>query len=289
MPEEASKKKYAYLDYLSTAELEAILRAAALSEESDDPAMIDYLLEVIVKREQEAQTVPDVDKMREDFETLYRGLEEPLYPCEEPNRTLEVPRQPTPKKRLLRHIVLAAALVGILIAATCLPVFGYDNVIQMVAYWTAEQFGFRIEDNSQSGNLTRQSNQQLPEEYQELQSVLEKRGIHLSVPNFPEGFVAEEPLFSVDSTTGDIEFTIMYIKDIDYICFNLIYNGGLPSNVYEKDSNMEQYEYAATIHYLFNNTETITAVWVIDNLEYCIFTNSSSVDIKDIIQSVHKE
>ena len=58
MAEDASKK-YAYLNQTSTEELNAILRASFLSEETDDPALIDYILEVIARRETEDSKIPD--------------------------------------------------------------------------------------------------------------------------------------------------------------------------------------------------------------------------------------
>lgn len=285
MHEDASREKYAYLDHLSTGELESLLRAGILAEDSSDPEMMDYLLEVIVKRETENGHMPDLNEAREDFERLYRGLEDPLYPCEEPERT--PPLSATGRKRL-RRVLAAAVLAAILIALTCVPVFGHASVVQMVASWTAEQFRFQIADDP--GNAAQQSNQQLPEEYQELQTVLEERGIQLSVPDFPEGFVAEDPLLYVDTATENIEFSIMYLSDTDYIGFNLTQNGGLSFLAYEKnDSEIEQYDYAGVTHYIFKNTGTTMAAWEMDDFGYCIFTNSPAVKLKDIIQSTHKE
>lgn len=290
---DASKKKYAYLDQLSTEDLKAILRASALSEEADDPALIDYALEVIMQREKEQYEIPDAGETRKEFDQLYRELESPLYPIadEEAAKPCELHlSKAQTKKRSIRRTLIAAAIIAAVIFLTCIPVFGYANVVQMVAYWTADQFGFRIEDSSQFGNLTRQSNQQLPEEYQELQAILKERGIQFFVPEFPEGFKAEEPFLLVDTATANIEFSIMYTFNNDYIGFNLTQNEELPLLVYEKNNNeIEQYNYAGVTFYIFKNTGTITAAWVMDNLGYCIFTNSPSVNVKDIIHSMYKE
>lgn len=292
MPEDASKKKYAYLDHLSTAELEEMLCAAVMLEESDDSAMMDYLLEVIVKREQETNNLPGMDRMREDFETLYRGLEEPLYPSEEESSSeshTAVSIQPS-KRKTLRRIIMVAALLGILIALTCIPVLGHANVVHLMAYWTAEQFGFQVADRV-TGDLTRQSNQQLLEEYQELQTALDERGFQFSVPEFPEGFEPEEPFLYIDPTTGNIDFSIMYMRGKDYISFDIIQNEGLSSTKYEKNSSdVEQYMCAGIIHYIFNNYDgTMITTWVNNSLEYCISTNSKSIEIKQVIQSMYKE
>lgn len=76
-----ANKKYAKLDQLTTAELESILRAD-LSDVESDPELIDHVLEVILEREQEESDSSSSDRARAraDFEKLYKGLNEPLYP-----------------------------------------------------------------------------------------------------------------------------------------------------------------------------------------------------------------
>lgn len=76
-----ANKKYAKLDQLTTAELESILRAD-LSDVESDPELIDHVLEVILEREQEESDSSSSDRREpgQDFEKLYKGLNEPLYP-----------------------------------------------------------------------------------------------------------------------------------------------------------------------------------------------------------------
>ena len=82
-----ANKKYAKLDQLTTAELESILRAD-LSETESDPELIDHVLEVIIEREKEEHdsSASDRARARADFETLYKDLNEPLYPIPERDR-----------------------------------------------------------------------------------------------------------------------------------------------------------------------------------------------------------
>ena len=80
MAEDASKKVYFHLAQLSTEELETILRASALSENIDNLDLVDYILEVIVLREQEKNNALDIEQARKDFDQYYRDLDTPLYP-----------------------------------------------------------------------------------------------------------------------------------------------------------------------------------------------------------------
>lgn len=73
------KQKYSHLDQLSTEDLKAILRTAALSAETDDLDLVDHILEVIVLQEKQQDNVLEIEQAREDFEKLYRNLDEPLY------------------------------------------------------------------------------------------------------------------------------------------------------------------------------------------------------------------
>lgn len=80
-------------------------------------------------------------------------MNEPLYPI--PERTTgpghELPFHIKSRRRKVRRTLLAAAVVAVLVALTCIPVLGDANLFQLVAHWTTEQFSFRVmEDGSSS-------------------------------------------------------------------------------------------------------------------------------------------
>ena len=69
-----------------------------------------------------------------------------------------------------------------------------------------------------------------------------------------------------------------------------MYNISLKGGQYEKDSDdVEEYIYNDIVHYIFSNNANMTAVWLMGEMEYCITTNSDSVNMKELIQSVYEE
>ena len=88
MAKNSCNEKYAYLNRLSTQQLEKLLRADIESPKSGDQGVIFYILEVIERREEEHPTgrLPDEDKAWEEFQKYYNipegeGLS--LYPAED--------------------------------------------------------------------------------------------------------------------------------------------------------------------------------------------------------------
>lgn len=297
MSDDSSKKKYVNLDQLDTSTLESILRTELLSPEEDNAEMIDSILEVMVEREQKNNpgNLPDTNKAREEFHRLYRNLEEPLYPTKAEKETATAPSpEPIPftsrsKRRSLRRFLIVAAVIAALITATSIPVLGYANVIQMVAHWTAEQFSFQTASGS-SEDQVRATQEILPPEYSELQAALEPSGIRVAIPEFPEGFEAEEPTMHTSPETGDVKFSIMYTKDPDYITLDIVQNSGQPVTKYEKDQEaVETYPCGGVTHYIFRNKESNVATWYTNELEYCLATSLPVSELEQMIQSIYEE
>lgn len=282
MHEDASRKKYACLDHLSTEELESLLRAGILAEDSSDPEMMDYLLEVIVKREKESGHMPDLNRAREDFERLYRGLEEPLYPCDEPEHT---PSSSAAGRKRLRHVLAAAVLAAILIALTCVPVFGHASVVHMVASWTAEQFHFSIPEPPPANSKS----QEVPEEYAELRQAMEECGNELVVPDFPSDFDIGEPVFHYSAENERIDFSIMYTKNEEFFILAVTQDIRERHDSVQFEKNAEDIEYYVNngvTYYIYSNNDNNTASWYISNVEYSIVTNVSVSLLKNILTTI---
>ena len=217
MAGDASKKNYSYLSQMSTEELETILRSSALSEEADDPDLVDHILEVIMLREKNNNDVLAIEQARKDFDKFYRNLDEPLYPIAEDEGETAVPDKPhltvsRTQKRRIKHVLIAAAVIAVLVSLAYIPVLGYNNIIQMVAYWTAEQFGFHPAGQTPAteNNPRQTAPQQVPKEYSELQEIMLKYGVELVVPSFPEGFEVGEPVLSYLPEKGTLSFMVIY-------------------------------------------------------------------------------
>ena len=293
MADEDSKKRYTNLEQMSTEDLESILRTAALMGEEIEPDLMDRILEVIVKREEnkEENKFPDVKQAREEFDQLYRNLKEPLYPIEpseESSSQAQIPFQ-TASKRKRDHLLLRVAIVAAILAvAMTLPVFGHESIFQIVAQWTAEQFSFRPSGALPSGG-NRQS-EPVPEEYAELQAALHDNGIErVIVPRYiPEGFQAEETFLYDSPETGAIKFDIVYEAEDNYIHFSAHRVTNHSELIYEKDdNNVDPYLYSGVEHFIFSNNGENISAWYVGEIEYAITTRLSVLELKQIINSMY--
>lgn len=282
MGDEYSKKRYSHLDQLSTKDLEEILRASALSEEADNPELIDQILEVIAERESEH--LPSAEQARRDFDQLYRTLEEPLYPVESSKMAkLGAKKCLSHKQRKWRFkFTLLTAAAVVLVFITCVPVLGHANVIQMVATWTAEQFHFSLPASSKS--------QGIPKEYAELKKYMDEQGYQLIIPRFPDDFEIGEPLFVEPSSFDTLYFSIVYQRKNDYYIFSIMQNDKQSNNgsFYEKNNpDIPSVKYGDIEYYILPNNDNCTASWSLGNIEYFIVTNMSVSDLEDVIKSTY--
>ena len=282
MGDEYSKKRYSHLDQLSTKDLEEILRASALSEEADNPELIDQILEVIAERESEH--LPSAEQARRDFDQLYRTLEEPLYPVESSKMAkLGAKKRLSHKQRKwhFKFTLLTAAAV-LFVFITCVPVFGHANVIQMVATWTAEQFHFSLPASTK--------NQGIPKEYAELQKYMDEQGFQLIIPHFPDDFEIGEPFFQEPSEFDVLYFSVIYQKQEDYYIFSIKQNDLSSQNgsSFEKNfPDVEPVKYGEIEYYILPNNGNYTASWSLGNIEYYVVTNTSTSDLKDVLKSTY--
>ena len=218
-----ANKKYAKLDQLTTAELESILRAD-LSDVESDPELIDHVLEVILEREQEESDSSSSDRARAraDFEKLYKGLNEPLYPI--PERTTgpghELPFHIKSRRRKVRRTLLAAAVVAVLVALTCIPVLGDANLFQLVAHWTTEQFSFRVMEDG-SSSVASADPDPVPEEFAVFQDLVGEKGLTPVIPVIPDGFEAVKSQLFTSSASGLSKFSVIYKDEDNRIIFEI--------------------------------------------------------------------
>lgn len=140
MADREAKNKYAYLDQLTTEELQELLRVDIDSPVSSDDEAIFYILGVIEKRECAVPSVsfPDLGKSWKEFNELYNRAEATgasLYPADLENIQTQALGKNSPiksgkKARTLRRCLLVAAILVCLVAALAIPVSGYANIFQ---------------------------------------------------------------------------------------------------------------------------------------------------------------
>lgn len=288
MAEDASKK-YAYLNQTSTEELNAILRASFLSEETDDPALIDYILEVIARREAEDSNIPDAGQARKEFDQFYRDLSCPLYPIPEAY-TADTDGPRLNQKRRTKKILIAAAIVAALVSLTCVPVLGYPGVFQMIfAYWTDDYYTFGSHDAPGSQAVVGQP-AEVPSGFVNLYNAMVEQGFDkITIPRYiPAGLRVGDSVFYVSPKTGEIDFSVQYQSSEDFLLF-VIKQTPVPSQiVVEKDSeNLEPYVFNGIEYHIFCNNNINTATWNLDGLDYMITSSISMDALKEILNSIY--
>jgi hypothetical protein len=185
--------------------------------------------------------------------------------------------------------MVACLLAGVVVAQAA----GVD-VLGSIAHWTEGVFGFGTlpSENTSTNPSPSQNNVSvedvdIPEEYNEIHELLSERGLKFYFPQIPAEFEPLESSIYIRPDTNCVDFGIGYLRGDDCIGFYLVQNDGSPSTVYEKDDGpVEEYRNNDIIYYIFTNVTNVTTVWMVDNVEYCITTNSTSVDIKELIHSV---
>jgi hypothetical protein len=187
----------------------------------------------------------------------------------------------------LAAAVLAACLfAGVVVAQAA----GVD-VLGSIAHWTEDVFGFGKlpnENFAPSQDNFSSEKTDVPEEYHEVQAALSERGLPFYFLKAPSGFEVVEESLHTNPVTNFITFSVTYLRGDDYIGFDIMQNDGLSTLIYEKDDgDVEIYEQDGMIHYIFTNNGSTTAAWLADNVEYCISTNSSFLDMKELIRAVY--
>ena len=287
MAEDASKK-YAYLNQTSTEELNAILRASFLSEETDDPALIDYILEVIARRETEDSKIPDTGQARKEFDQLYCDLSCPLYPIPEAY-TADTDGPRLNKKRRSKKILIAAAIAAALVSLTCVPVLGYPGVFQMIfAYWTDDYYTFGSHDAPGDQVVVGQP-AEIPSGFVNLYNAMVAQGIDkITIPRYiPAGLRVGDSVLYVSPQTEEFDFSVQYQSDDDFLMF-VVTQAPTPSEfIVEKDADsLEPYLSDGIEYHLFSNNGLNTVTWNVDDLEYIITSSMPVTTLKEIIDSI---
>ncbi len=283
------------LENLSIPELEALLRKDFLASEDSAPD-VDYtmaVVEVIQKKEQAQPDYQPLDTARawEEFKTFFNteeGRETSIYRSDEEDETAcsntEKQTSGHKKSKAFRRCVMIAASLCLLAAVTSIPVFGYHSIVQMLASWTAEQFGFYMPSE------TRSDPDSVPEEFAELQEIMQQLGVELVVPKFPEGFEVRTSTLDYFPNDSILQFSIMYQQGDNYYMF--VVNRDIDNivNQYEKsDSLVETKLYNGIEHYYLGNNGNSTVAWYVDTVECYIATNGTISDLKEILESTYNE
>ena len=273
------------LEAMSPSELAEAMEAAldAMTEETYDPAVIDAYLDAL-DRKAPMPAHPSAESSFQDFQ-------DKLQEYVEQGASKQVKR--TSKFRRIARTGIVAALLAVLLASAA-QAAGID-VVGTIARWTENVFSFgTVQSGNDSSHYPSVSNQvpaDVPEEYQELVTELQKRGIaEYAIPTYiPEGFQADTPELYVDET-GYMEFIVAYSNGDDVVIFTVLGDGETHVGLYEKDdSEVRIYTKNGIDHYFFQNLETNAVAWTVNELEYSVRTTLPAAELEKIINSMYKE
>ena len=295
-------EKYAYLNRLSTEQLEELLHMDMEMAEPGNEDVVFHILEVIEQRENEHPTgrIPDVDKAWAEFQEYYNvpeGADTSLYPCEtvsddSSENTAEHCSCRMPRMRrwlkqgLVAVIAIAVVFGGIVVAqAAGVDVFG------TIGRWTNNVFHFDLSADETSTSTGIYVGEGISE-YAALQETLASVGIdeNLAPTWFPVGFNASDPEILTANINDTVCLELFNEKNGQYISIEIIrYNTEqhLQATQFEKDANnVEQYSNEHQTFYILSNADTITATWSNDLIMMQLSGNIPKDDLKKIIDSI---
>lgn len=176
------------LEAMSPSELSEAMEAAldAMTEETYDPAVIDAYLDAL-DRKAPMPTHPNAESSYQDFQDKLQEYVEGA----------SKPAKQTRKFRRIARTGIVAALLAVLLASAA-QAAGID-VVGTIARWTESVFSFgTVQSGNDSSHYPSVSNQvpaDVPEEYQELVTELQKLGIEeYTIPTYiPDGFQVDTP------------------------------------------------------------------------------------------------
>lgn len=302
MANQKQNGKYAYLDRLSTEQLQELLRADIDSREDGDTDVIFHVLEVIEEREKACPTgiLPEEGKAWAEFQEHYNTPEGeglslyPSQPEKDSDGTGDIAESSAPvtvKRRYTRQIRFHSRIAVALIATCFTGVIaaqaaGFD-ILGAIGRWTEETFQFAYGD----GNPGKQD-PKYAGYINAIQEALAGCGIpkELSPTWFPAGYETSKP----EVLKNDLGTTVNSLFQNNSGSFFIIqitqYNTAedLALFTFEKDKErVEEYANGQRAFYILSNLDNTTATWSDANsLLVCISGLISVEDTKAIIDSM---
>ena len=288
MDENKRAQKYAYLNYLSTSELENILRADLDAPESD-PERTLYILEVIERRDPEhaAAREADTDRAWEEFQAYYdvpEGQDRTLYPSEPPKKKLHLAFFGKRHPRLRQAALIAAMLALLMLGASAL---GFDGFSKMIGLWTDEEFHFVSAGSAASSTDISPENMA----YESLEEALEAYKINTPVisTRLSKDFILKELTVEEDSETKEIYFYSLYNYNESPFSISIAHRFRQSDFTYEKDDTLvDVYESHGISHYIYQNNGFVSASWCNGLLECTMYGKIQTDELKEIIDSIYE-
>ena len=291
------QNKYAYLDQLSTEQLEELLCADVDSNDSGTEEVISYILEVIEKREQGSPIgrLADTNTAWEEFQKYYNiPSGQTLYPCgadqddvghdltplEKANGSAKRSR---PRRIWRGDLVAAAAMAALLCGMVAAQAAGID-VFGALGRWTDKTFHFITTGSSETSTHEIDA-----EYYEQVQSELREWGVKEELfPTWqPDGFTALEPFITHDNKKDIVSVDFVGPEEFYSVSVTHFHSPTAYPGTFEKDDGaVEEYLSNGKLFYIFSNIDTVTATWFHDQYMIMIGGNLTRTDLTMIINSI---
>lgn len=275
--------KYAYLEQLTTEELDELLRLEFNANEEDaDPELVLAIMEVIAEREPE--DIPPIDP-EETWKTFQaRNLTKPSEQTTEDTNTKQEEtvveyQPPHRRKRWFASVVAAACAVFVF----CAPVAHGSTILETMTNW--KQSTFSLPNQQETGTVAVLTN---PDYLKVVEAVKDAAGTAL-LPNwYPDGTTVDRVEdHSRDSVLG---YYISFSKaEEEFSLFIIAYDTkSSMSSIHEKNetSGTIQYTSGGMPYYLMENLERTVAVWQGKTAEYSLSGALTKEEIKHMINSI---
>ena len=283
-----NREKYAYLEQLTTRQLEELL-LADLDDDSgrDTSEVVFHILEVLREREKDPAQEPDVDQAWERFQTYYNtpeGEGQSLYPCVQDRlETHQEKDTPTMKKSGSRFafprrgLTTAAAVVALLFALMLgVQASGHD-IFGALAQWSDEIFRFGASNQSKYYDmfLEELGKNDIPKNYVPTQ--------------FPDGFEASEPEVWSDNLGTSVQIEFHNSKGASFlISIGRYHSPDAAKEIsYEKDFiPVKTCTTNSMDFFILSNMNKVIATWKNGTFMEVIQGDLSVEDVENILNSI---
>ena len=273
----------AYLEQLSTEELEELLRLDFNADEEDaDPELVLAIMEVIQKREPE--NIPPIQpeetwktfQARNLTETPQRTTDEKADQEEETVEEYPFPRK---RKRWLTSVVAAACAVVVL----CAPVAHGSTVLETMVNW--KQSTFSLPNQQESGTVAVLTN---PDYLKVVDAVKNATDTALLPAWYPDGTTVD--FIEDNSMNGIVSYYISFSKaEQNFSLAVFVYReGDSVSTFHEKNENSGAVQYTSDgmPYYLMENMGQTVAVWQGKTAEYTLSGFLTEEEIANMLNSI---
>ena len=287
------QEKYAYLDQLSTQELEELLRADLSSAEDGQDDAVFHIVEVMLKREMDepAGAIPDTDAAWKEFKQYYdipEGSGLSLYPCGDadaiPSSAAGADPRPRARRRRIlwrSSLIVAAAMAALLCGMVAAQASGVD-VFGTLGRWTNDTFRFI------SRYTAGEPDDGMSPEYRDIvRSTLAGWGAEDLFPTWsPEGFEASEPRIISNSRSDALN--VGFRQDDKFYSVELThFHGSTSLGAFEKDSGaVEEYISNGRLFYIFSNIDMLSGTWLGEEFMVVVSGDLTTDEMKSILDSI---